>query len=156
MSEVFREEGTVVEVGEKGALVRLFPAAQEKCSACGLCTGSEGSASMRTLRLPSAGSLSAGTRIVVEIWRPNPAAASFVLFFLPLVLAGGGIIGGAALARELDLPVWAVASAAGACGLALSVWIVRRVERRWKRMGALDVRIVEVLTTPEGGPSVGT
>ena len=156
VSEVCREEGAVIHVGEEGVLVRLFPAVQEKCGACGLCSRNGGSTSVRTLRLPFGGSLAGGARVVVEIRRPNPALASFVLFFLPLILAGGGIIGGVALAPELNLPAWAVASAAGACGLALWVWIVRRVERRWKKKGVLDARIVEVLAAPEGGSDVGT
>ena len=87
----------------------------------------------------------------MEIRRPNPAATSLVLFFLPLVLVGGGAIGGAALARGLDLPAWPLAVGAGVLGVALWMWTVRRVERRWRRKGVLDARIERVLSQPPSG-----
>ena len=149
MSDILREEGVVVDVGEKGALVRLSPAAPENCGACGLC--SRDASSARTLRLPADERVGVGARVAVEIRRPNPAAASLVLFFLPLVLVGGGIIAGAALARVLGLPAWPLAAAAGALGLATWTRLLRRAERRWKRHGALGARITRVL----GGPGSG-
>ena len=145
MPEVCREEGVIVGVEEAELLVRLLPADPDKCGACRLCSGREEAGLMRTLRVRSTGTGSEGARVLVEIRRPNPALAAFLLYFLPLILVGGGALAGAALADELDLHQWWAASAAGLSGLVAWVWIVRRVERRWKRRRLLDARIVRVI-----------
>ena len=151
MAEVCREEGVVVDVEGKDAVVRLLSEKREKCRGCGICSAG----SLRTFRLPwrGRGHEAVGARVEVEIRRPNPALASFVLFGLPALFIGAGAIAGGVLSHRPGLAGWgwAIAGAAVVCGAVLWIWVVKRLERRWRRKGLLDARIVRVLAEGESG-----
>ena len=147
VAEVCREEGVVVDVGGGEALVRLLSLEREKCRACGICPAS----SMRTFRLPSRGDEAVGARVEVEIRRPDPALTSFVLFGLPALIIGAGAVAGGVLSHRSGLAGWAVAGAAMVCGTVLWIWVLKRLERRWRRKGVLGARIVRVLAEGNSG-----
>ena len=84
------EEGLVIKVNEAMGTVTVKVGKHEECSACGACAGS------RQLTMEAVNGLGAGLgqRVRFRMQEQQMLKGAFVVFMLPLLLAGlGGILG---------------------------------------------------------------
>ena len=82
------ESGTVIELHNGHARVRVQPEGGEACKTC---AGNCCSGSRFELQLPAPDGAQVGDQVKIEVVLPNPAWSAFILFLMPLVLLMAGV-----------------------------------------------------------------
>jgi len=140
--KVVRESGTVVAVDDRTVRIRITPASEEACAACGGCSCAGSTRLLETAAVPG---LSVGDRVRVESAPTGRVTASLLLLGVPLLGLLGGAVVGEATGDRLGLGAEGGAVLLGLASLVFSYAIVALVDRRLRRRsGRPRPRIVVV------------
>jgi positive regulator of sigma E activity len=139
------ERGTVIEIRDRTALVRMSPLHAERCGACRACSLGEGEEHI--VEVPSVEGLSTGEKVVIEVPLPSKYLGVLLFFVLPMALLAAGCVAGYFLGERFfgkEPAADALIIALGAAGLAVSYPIVKLIDRHVLKRRA-PPRIVEVI-----------
>lgn len=105
-----REEATVVRATGRIAVLRIEK--KPACEGCKVCAFKAGQSTVKVKAFNRAGA-KAGERVIVAAEKDRRALASFIVYILPVLLAGAGVaVGALALGSELWAALLCLAGAA--------------------------------------------
>ena len=121
-------EGVITEVTEYEAKVRLSE--HSECAQCGSCSGNEAS----TIQALNPIHAKPGQQVIVEKEDRNMIQSAFIIFIFPLLsfCAGAGL--GYGLSLLIATPGVLTSSAAGILLLFLSLFFIRKYDKKMQRI----------------------
>ncbi len=136
-----KEIATVVKTAGKIAVVQIEK--HPECEGCKICAFKDGKSRVKVKALNSA-KARAGERVIVQAEKDNRLLASFIVYIIPVLLGGIGVlIGALCFEREFWAPVLFFA------GLALGFGAVFACDRLFSKTRGFGMEVVEILHTDE-------
>ncbi len=120
------EQGLVIEVNNDVAKIKV--GRHSDCKNCGACPGSDSiiiSANNKIGAKP-------GQRVSFEVKEANFLGATFIVFILPLIALFIGVMLGEVIGKNMGLSMPMFQVIGGIIALALSIIIIRKVDRNAK------------------------
>jgi sigma-E factor negative regulatory protein RseC len=131
-------EGVIVEDNGKTAKVKL--SRHSECSSCGLCPGEDAI----IIDAYNKAGAAIGQRVTVEITNQNVLKAAFIVYILPLLAVGAGIILGLWLSGLLKISSVLCASIGGIVLLLASIFSIKYFDRSLQLKEDLPIIIKKV------------
>ena len=136
---VMREQAEVVRTAGRIAVVRIEKNPQ--CEGCKMCAFRAGKSRVKVRAYNRAGA-KAGERVIVQAEKDHRALASFIVYILPVLLAGAGVaVGALALSSELWAALLCLA------GLVLGFAGVFALDKILAKKRGFGMEVVEILHT---------
>ena len=133
------ETATVLKTTGKIAVVRIEK--KPECDGCKVCAFKNGQSTVKVKALNTCGA-KAGDTVVVKAEKDNRALASFIVYIVPVLLAGAGVLVGAlCFEREAWIALLSVA------GLVLGFAAVFAADKLLARSRGFGMEVVEICDT---------
>jgi len=140
------EQGLVKKVISPG-IVEISLKKAESCRQCKTCC--ESGADDVSIEASNAAGAREGDAVEFEISTSGVVAASFVVYLVPVIFLIAGYIGGSFLSRRLyNVASEGMSVFCAFVSLAASVLVVRFYDRRVRRKGNLQARVLRVVARP--------
>ena len=140
-----KETAIVVKTAGKIAVVRVEK--RPECDGCKACAFRNGKSTVKVRAYNRAGA-KAGDRVSVACEKDNRALASFIVYIVPVLLAGAGVaVGAAALRSELWAALLCLA------GAALGFCAVFALDKLLARTRGFGMEVTEILHNTEQSPA---
>ncbi|MDR3595318.1 SoxR reducing system RseC family protein [Clostridium sp.] len=117
------EQGLVIEVNNDVAKIKV--GRHSDCKNCGACPGNESI----IIRANNKIGAKPGQRVIFEVKETNFLGATFIVFVLPLIALFIGVMLGEFIGKSLGLNIPMFQIAGGIIALALSIIIIRQVDK---------------------------
>lgn len=136
-----KEVATVVKTAGKIAIVQIEK--HPECDGCKMCAFKDGKSRVKVKALNSA-KARAGERVIVQAEKDNRLLASFIVYVIPVLLGGAGVlIGALCFEQEFWAPVFFL------IGLVLGFLAVFVLDRFFSKTRGFGMEVVEILHTDE-------
>ena len=134
-----RERATVLKTAGKIAVLQIEKS--PACEGCKICAFKAGKSRVKVRAYNRAGA-AAGDRVIVQAEKDHRALASFIVYILPVLLAGAGVaVGALALSSELWAALLCLA------GLVLGFASVFALDKILAKKRGFGMEVVEILHT---------
>lgn len=131
-----KERAIVVKTAGKTALLRIEK--HPECDSCKVCAFRSGKSTVKVKAKNTVGA-KAGDEVIVQAEKDNRLLASFIVYVIPVLLAGAGVaIGALALKAE----VWAAILCL--IGLALGLAVVYMLDKFAAKSRGFGMEVVEI------------